>query len=159
MKYDAEPNKSKYGYEESFFRFIKRLHDDVQRKIKKNMDRLELVQPNGEVLETRRYFLEYFCPFYDAFFLLFFQVADLVKDQLETKAKALTNKIDEMVEQAEQLGASGKVDDSRKTIEYVEQLRTERQKTQVVSILLNLFRTCIHYYIYSLCIQTLELVF
>lgn len=42
----------KLGYEEAFLSFIRKLHNDMQKKIKRNMDRLAVTQPTAGVSFT-----------------------------------------------------------------------------------------------------------
>ncbi|VDO96744.1 unnamed protein product [Soboliphyme baturini] len=91
----------KAGLEEDFLAFLQKLHSDMQRKIKKNKQRLELTQPGG-------------------------QISDMNKERLEEKIKLLSDKIIGLQAQAEHLGAQGKVDEAQGVIKMADELTDER---------------------------------
>lgn len=62
MKYRASSRFEKLGYEEEFLNKIRRLDDEVKRKIEKNERRLAVTQP----IPNRTFFFEFFIKFFTA---------------------------------------------------------------------------------------------
>lgn len=50
--YIASPKFERLGYEDDFIAFLQRMTNEMQRKIRKNRDRLDLTQPGGQVLDV-----------------------------------------------------------------------------------------------------------
>ncbi len=48
-QYKSSPKFERLGYEEDFLTFLLRMQTDMDRKIKRNKERLDLTQPGGQV--------------------------------------------------------------------------------------------------------------
>uniref|UniRef100_A0A0N5AYB9 Mre11_DNA_bind domain-containing protein n=1 Tax=Syphacia muris TaxID=451379 RepID=A0A0N5AYB9_9BILA len=113
-KYRQSSRFEKLGYEEDFLNKIRRLDDDVRRKIEKNERRLAVTQPvisaastssggEGETEAHRRQ-----------------------KELIAEQQSSLSAKISECMEKAETLGAQGKVDEAKEAVRQAEKFKQER---------------------------------
>uniref|UniRef100_A0A914VYA6 LUC7-like protein n=1 Tax=Plectus sambesii TaxID=2011161 RepID=A0A914VYA6_9BILA len=94
----------KLGYEEAFLSFIRKLHNDMQKKIKRNMDRLAITQPNVA------------------------PPTEESKAKMEKEVEELTEKINECMAQAESLGAAGKIEEAQQVVEQADNHKAARDQ-------------------------------
>uniref|UniRef100_F1L423 Luc7-like protein 3 n=1 Tax=Ascaris suum TaxID=6253 RepID=F1L423_ASCSU len=113
-KYRQSSRFEKLGYEEDFLNKIRRLDDEVRRKIEKNERRLAVTQPLASVATTSE----------DG------EVeSDAQRRQKELVAEqqsSLSAKISECMDKAEKLGAQGKVDEAKEAVRQAEKFKQER---------------------------------
>uniref|UniRef100_A0A915C1I9 Double-strand break repair protein n=1 Tax=Parascaris univalens TaxID=6257 RepID=A0A915C1I9_PARUN len=113
-KYRQSSRFEKLGYEEDFLNKIRRLDDEVRRKIEKNERRLAVTQPLAGVATTSE----------DG------EVgSDAQRRQKELVAEqqsSLSAKISECMDKAEKLGAQGKVDEAKEAVRQAEKFKQER---------------------------------
>ncbi|RUS81857.1 hypothetical protein EGW08_010380, partial [Elysia chlorotica] len=100
--YEKSAKFERCGYEEEFMRFLQSLVTDVEKRIRRGHQRLALNSQQGSM-------------------------AVRTNNQQEDKVKLLTEKINELVEQAEDLGCQGKVEEAQGVMKLVDQLKEERQ--------------------------------
>ncbi|CAF0787732.1 unnamed protein product [Didymodactylos carnosus] len=98
----------KLGYEEDFERFLKSLLADVERRIKRGIDRLRLTQ--GESVNDNS------------------ETSDGKATDPASRIRQIDDRINELVQKSEQLGCKGKVDEAQAVLEECEQLRAEREQ-------------------------------
>ncbi|CDW54552.1 cisplatin resistance associated overexpressed [Trichuris trichiura] len=107
--YKKSSRYGKCGYEHDFYCFLRKLHNEMARKITRNRQRLELTQPGGVVSNNE------FC----------FQ-------KLEEKIQVLSEKVTALQAQAENLGVEGNVEEAQKIIAMADELAEERDHCQKV---------------------------
>lgn len=110
-QFRALPAYKRVPYEDEYTRFAQSLIGEIERKIRKSRDRLEL-KPDDRKL------------------------ASLVPPQYsrnEDKLAALTEKINKLVEQAETLGCDGKVEEAQGIMKLCDNLRQERDELKRVN--------------------------
>lgn len=90
------------GYEEEFMRFLQTLISDVERRIRRGHQRLALNSTQGTPTSN----------------------AAALKEE---KVAMLTERINELVQQAENLGCEGKVEEAQGVMKLCDQLREERK--------------------------------
>eukprot|EP00479_Gromia_sphaerica_P008296 TRINITY_DN308_c0_g3_i2.p1 TRINITY_DN308_c0_g3~~TRINITY_DN308_c0_g3_i2.p1 ORF type:complete len:333 (+),score=116.51 TRINITY_DN308_c0_g3_i2:111-1001(+) len=99
----AEDAEARRPYQNRFVRFLNSLIDDLDRKIRRGNDRIQLTGPHG---------------------------ANKAADDEELKKakmiKDLTAHIEQLLKQMEELGEVGKVDESQGLLKLVEQLQKEK---------------------------------
>lgn len=98
-QYEKSSRYSRLGYEDDFERFIRGLLMDVEKKIKRGVERLKLTQsdPNQKTPAQVR----------------------------EEKIADLKEKINAIIKEAEHLGEEGKIEEAQATLESCEKLKTE----------------------------------
>ncbi|XP_064637060.1 luc7-like protein 3 [Lineus longissimus] len=101
QSYEADPKFGRVGYEDEFFRFLQGLVYDVDRRIKRGHQRLALNSMQGNT----------FAPHHV---------------NKEEKVQVLSERINELVGQAEELGCEGKVEEAQGLMNLCEQLKDER---------------------------------
>lgn len=103
--YEKSSRFERMGYEEEFMRFLQSLLTDVERRIRKGQARLSLNNTQGGMASGP-------------------QVAR------EEKISMLTEKINDLVQKAEELGCEGKVEDAQGMMKLCEQLTEERSQLE-----------------------------
>ncbi|XP_067672085.1 luc7-like protein 3 isoform X2 [Haliotis asinina] len=93
------------GYEDDFMRFLQGLISDVEKRIRRGHMRLALNSTQGSLNGN-------------------------LPTQKEEKITMLTEKINELVNQAEQLGCEGKVEEAQGVMKLCDQLREERRQLE-----------------------------
>lgn len=106
--YQESSRFERLGYEEEFVRFLQSMVSDVEKRIKRGQARLSLNNSQGA------------------------QMSGAPQAAREEKVQMLTEKINELVEQAEQLGCEGKVEEAQGVMKLCEQLREERQQLDAI---------------------------
>lgn len=98
-QYEKSSRYNRLGYEDDFERFIRGLLMDVEKKIKRGVERLKLTQsdPNQKTPAQVR----------------------------EEKIADLKEKINAIIKEAEHLGEEGKIEEAQATLESCEKLKTE----------------------------------
>ncbi|XP_071964052.1 uncharacterized protein [Antedon mediterranea] len=96
----------KMGYEDAFLSCLEQVMQDVERRIRRGHSRLALNNTSNS-LHTP------------------------LKNKNEEKIKFLTEKINNLLEQVEQLGCDGKVEEAEGTMKLVDQLKDEREQLRV----------------------------
>jgi hypothetical protein len=97
-QYEQSSRYSKCGYEDDYERFLRSLLNDVEKKIKRNQERLKLTQATDnspEAMEKR------------------------------TRLNDLREKVNAIIKQAETLGEMGEIEESQKTLESCEKYKAE----------------------------------
>ncbi|KFD57808.1 hypothetical protein M513_01478 [Trichuris suis] len=110
--YKKSSRYGKCGYEHDFYSFLRKLHNEMARKISRNRQRLELTQPGGVLT------------------LLVLQIANLSREKLEEKIQVLSEKVTALQAQAENLGVEGNVEEAQKIIAMADELAEERDHCQ-----------------------------
>ncbi|KHJ49496.1 hypothetical protein D918_00623 [Trichuris suis] len=103
--YKKSSRYGKCGYEHDFYSFLRKLHNEMARKISRNRQRLELTQPGGVI-------------------------ANLSREKLEEKIQVLSEKVTALQAQAENLGVEGNVEEAQKIIAMADELAEERDHCQ-----------------------------
>ncbi|GFS19830.1 LUC7-like protein 3 [Elysia marginata] len=103
-EYEKSSKYERCGYEEDFMRFLQSLITDVEKRIRRGHQRLALNSQQSTL-----------------------SLNGGISTQQEDKVKLLTEKINELVEQAEDLGCHGKVEEAQGVMKLVDQLKEERQ--------------------------------
>ncbi|CAH1795377.1 unnamed protein product [Owenia fusiformis] len=101
--YENSSRNGKMGYEEDFIRYLQSLLSDVERRIRRGHARLALNSQNQTSSGSHG---------------------------REEKIQMLTGRINELVEQAEELGCEGKVEEAQGVMKLCDQLREERQQLE-----------------------------
>ncbi|XP_033108102.1 luc7-like protein 3 [Anneissia japonica] len=104
--YQESSRYRKMGYEEAFLSCLEQIMQDVERRIRRGHSRLALNNTSNS-LHTP------------------------LKNKNEEKIKLLTEKINDLLEQVEQLGCDGKVEEAEGTMKLVDQLKDEREQLRV----------------------------
>lgn len=97
-QYEESSRYGKCGYEDDYERFLRSLLNDVEKKIKRNQERLKLTQATDnspEAMEKR------------------------------TRLNELREKVNAIIKQAETLGEMGEIEESQKTLESCEKFKAE----------------------------------
>ncbi|ELT88918.1 hypothetical protein CAPTEDRAFT_219978 [Capitella teleta] len=105
LKYEKSPRYEQAGLEEDLVRFLQTLVSDVERRIRRGQARLSL---NVSQINPS-------------------QTPQAARDE---KVGVLTEKINELVEQAEQLGCEGKVEEAQGVMKLCDQLKDERSELE-----------------------------
>ncbi|VDM02088.1 unnamed protein product [Schistocephalus solidus] len=103
--YKKSSRYGKMGYEEEFYRYLCYLLEDVDKRIRRGHDRLNVskaVNPTDP---------------------------DAAAEKKE-KIESITRRINDLVEQAEKLGTEGKVDQAQGVLKLCEQLKFERSQLE-----------------------------
>jgi len=98
--FQESPKKNQYSYEKDFIRFLERLIDDLDRRIKRGHDRLDVQDDKAEI--------------------------PLTAESAE-KVKIISEKIQNLLSQIEDLGEEGKVDESQQLMKVVDKLKEEKE--------------------------------
>jgi len=99
--FQESPKRNTYPYERDHVRFLERLIDDLDRRIKKGHDRLDVQDDKAEI--------------------------PLTVENAE-KVRAISEKIQTLLAQIEDLGEEGKVDESQQLMKVVDRLKTEKEQ-------------------------------
>uniref|UniRef100_A0A1I7ZLB1 U1-type domain-containing protein n=1 Tax=Steinernema glaseri TaxID=37863 RepID=A0A1I7ZLB1_9BILA len=91
------------GYEKQFLQFISRLHDDMQRKIGRNRERLQLTQSATSPVDEG------------------------VKAKLQQQINDLDDKINGLMQEANDVGETGEIERAQEIVAEAEQLKNERE--------------------------------
>ncbi|TMS36014.1 hypothetical protein L596_003284 [Steinernema carpocapsae] len=91
------------GYEKQFLQFISRLYDDMQRKITRNRERLQLTQSSN------------------------LPVDEGVKAKLQEQINELDEKINALMQEANDVGETGEIEKAQELVANAEQMKTERE--------------------------------
>uniref|UniRef100_A0A914HMR5 Luc7-like protein 3 n=1 Tax=Globodera rostochiensis TaxID=31243 RepID=A0A914HMR5_GLORO len=100
IAYRKSEHFGKLGYERQFYYFLRRIHDDMMRRIERNKERLALTQGAQNMDEA-------------------------TKKQLEEKAERLEREMGEFVEVAERAGSRGDLEKSQKYVKRAEEVNAE----------------------------------
>ncbi|XP_037073934.1 luc7-like protein 3 [Pollicipes pollicipes] len=106
VEFDKLPSFKRQAYEDEFIRFCQSMLNEVEKKIKKQRQRLEL-QPNDHKLSS------------------------LVPPQFtrhEDKIGMLTDKINKLVSEVEELGCKGQVEEAQGIMKLTDKLKDERDQ-------------------------------
>ncbi|VDP89766.1 unnamed protein product [Echinostoma caproni] len=103
--YERSKRYGKMGYEEEFVRYLKRLLEDVEKRIRRGHERLAV---NKSVNNPD----------------------PLAASEKKEKIATLTKRINDLVKQAEDLGMEGKVDQAQGVLKICEQLKSERSQLE-----------------------------
>jgi len=101
QQFQDSPKKSTYPFEREFIRYLERLVDDLDRKIKKGHDRLDVQDDKDEI--------------------------PLTAENAE-KVTIISNKIQSLLTQIEAFGEEGKVDESQQLMAVVDKLKDEKEQ-------------------------------
>ena len=107
-QYEKSSRFGRLGYEEDYERFLRNLLNDVERKIKRGIERLKLTQSDQGGQKT----------------------ATQLKQE---KVAALKEQINALIKEAEGLGEEGKIEEAQATLESCEKLKTECKYLEQVS--------------------------
>lgn len=99
-QYEKSSRYSRLGYEEDYERFLRSLLMDVERKIKRGIERLKLTQSDQANQKTP------------------LQVK-------QERVAFLKEKINELIKEAETLGEEGRIEEAQSTLESCEKYKTE----------------------------------
>jgi len=100
-EFQNSPQKSKYPYEKDWIHYLERLIDDLDRRIKRGHDRLEHQEDKTDAPLT---------------------------PELQERFDNLSNRIQQMLKQIENLGEQGRVDESQQLMKLVDQLKNEKEQ-------------------------------
>ncbi|XP_065659721.1 luc7-like protein 3 [Hydra vulgaris] len=100
VEYENSDEYGELGYEKDFIHFLSNIQADVERKIRRGHERLLMNKAREQELA--------------------------VNDS--DKVKMLTEHINQMLQEVEQLGSEGKVDEAQGVAKIVEQLKEEREQ-------------------------------
>lgn len=98
--FQRSSKKHTFPYEREFISFLEKMVDDLDRKIRKGHER---VDNQDEKLETP------------------------LSGEIAEKVSALSNRIQALLKQIEDLGEEGRVDESQQLMKVVDQLKTEKE--------------------------------
>uniref|UniRef100_A0A8W8JJ75 Luc7-like protein 3 n=2 Tax=Magallana gigas TaxID=29159 RepID=A0A8W8JJ75_MAGGI len=101
-EYTKSSKSGKMGYEDDFLRFLQGLISDVEKRIRRGHQRLALNNSQGSLSSN----------------------LNSLKDD---KIKMLTERIADLVQQAEELGCEGKVEEAQGMMKLCDQLEEERR--------------------------------
>ncbi|KAK6192197.1 hypothetical protein SNE40_003709 [Patella caerulea] len=104
-EYEKSTRYQKMTYEDEFFRFLSNLINDVEKRIRRGHQRLALNNQQGSLN------------------------GNLLGGKDE-RVQMLTQKINELVEKAEQLGCEGNVDEAQGVMKLCDQLKEERRQIE-----------------------------
>ena len=113
LAYEKSSRNGRLGFEEDFERFIRSLLMDVEKKIKRGVERLKLTQndPNHKTPTQLR----------------------------DEKIATLKEQINEIIKEAEVLGETGEIDQAQAKLESCEKLKSECKYLEIVSYQENAF--------------------
>eukprot|EP00126_Sphaerothecum_destruens_P015890 Sdes_comp9963_c0_seq1m1519 len=100
IKYDQSSRKGTYGYEEDFYRFLRQIISDLDRKIRRGYERLRIEQSTLETDVT-------------------------LKEVKAEKMHMIRDKIENLLVTMEDLAAEGKIEESQKILQLIETLKSE----------------------------------
>ncbi|XP_062612343.1 luc7-like protein 3 isoform X2 [Saccostrea cucullata] len=104
-EYNKSSKFGKMGYEDDFLRFLQGLISDVEKRIRRGHQRLALNNSQGSLSSN----------------------LNSLKDD---KIKMLTERIADLVQQAEELGCEGKVEEAQGMMKLCDQLEEERRELE-----------------------------
>ncbi|XP_048760962.1 luc7-like protein 3 [Ostrea edulis] len=104
-EYNKSSKSGKMGYEDDFLRFLQGLISDVEKRIRRGHQRLALNNSQGSLSSN----------------------LNSLKDD---KIKMLTERIADLVQQAEELGCEGKVEEAQGMMKLCDQLEEERRELE-----------------------------
>ncbi|XP_060592256.1 luc7-like protein 3 isoform X2 [Ruditapes philippinarum] len=104
-EYKKSSRVGRLGYEEDFLRYLQTLINDVEKRIRRGHQRLALNSMQGNLNGNPA-------------------------SQKEEKVKMLTERINELVQKAEELGCEGKVEEAQGIMKLCDQLNEERTQLQ-----------------------------
>ncbi|KAL4240660.1 Luc7-like protein 3 [Mactra antiquata] len=104
-EYKKSSRAGRLGYEDDFLRYLQTLINDVEKRIRRGHQRLALNSMQGNVNGNPA-------------------------NQKEEKIQLLTSRINELVQQAEELGCEGKVEEAQGIMKLCDQLNEERSQLQ-----------------------------
>nr|CAB3263570.1 luc7-like protein 3 [Phallusia mammillata] len=105
--YESSSRYMKMGYEEDFLRFLQNCWQDVERRIRRNHQRLQLTEEKNQK-----------------------QQVPSNNSELDEKLTVLNTRITEMLENIEKLGSEGEVEQAQAMMKLCEQLKDEREQLQ-----------------------------
>jgi len=105
QEYEKSTRYGKMGYEDDFVRYLNTIQSDVERKIRRGHERLQMNKQKEQ------------------------ELAENDSD----KTKMLTDHINQLLEEIEQLGGEGKVEEAQGVARLVEQLKEEREQSKAGS--------------------------
>jgi len=105
LEYEKSSRYGKMGFEEDFVRYLNTIQADVERKIRRGHERLQMNKQREQ------------------------ELAENDSD----KTKMLTDHINQLLEEIEQLGGEGKVEEAQGVARLVEQLKEEREQSKAGS--------------------------
>ncbi|XP_045211703.1 luc7-like protein 3 isoform X1 [Mercenaria mercenaria] len=104
-RYKKSSRVGRLGYEEDFLRYLQTLINDVEKRIRRGHQRLALNSMQGNLNGNPA-------------------------SQKEEKVKMLTERINDLVQKAEELGCEGKVEEAQGIMKLCDQLNEERTQLQ-----------------------------
>jgi len=99
--YQQDKRKEEYPYEVEFYRHLERLISELDRRIKKGHERLDIQESFPDIELT---------------------------PETQSQIEAITTRIQTLLKQMEQLGEEGKVDESQALMKVVDRLKTEKEQ-------------------------------
>ncbi|XP_074648335.1 luc7-like protein 3 [Tubulanus polymorphus] len=105
-EYVNSPRFEKMGYEDEFLRSLQSMINDVERRIKRGHQRLNLSGMGGQSVQQTQ------------------------SSAKEEKVKILTERINELIQEAENLGCEGKVEEAQGVMKLCDQLTEERSQME-----------------------------
>lgn len=99
--YQQEKHKENYPFEADFYRHLERLISELDRKIKKGHERLDIQESTPDIELT---------------------------PEAQRQIEFITGRITEVLNQMEQLGEEGKVDESQAMMRSLDKLKTEKEQ-------------------------------
>ncbi|KAI1717302.1 LUC7 N-terminus domain-containing protein [Ditylenchus destructor] len=106
IAYQKSEDFEKLGYERTFYRFLCKMYDEIQRKIQKNKERLALTQ--GHLMN----------------------IDEATRLRLTEKISNLEKEIAENLKEAERMGQLGQIEKSQKYAKRAEELRVEIEQSK-----------------------------
>lgn len=103
IDYEKSSRYGKMAYEDEFISFLQSIQSDVERKIRRGHERLQMNKAREQELAQND----------------------------SDKTKMLTDHINQLLEEIEQLGTEGKVEEAQGVAKLVEQLKDEREQSKV----------------------------
>ena len=114
VQYEKSSRFGRLGYEDDYERFLRSLLSDVERKIKRGIERLRLTQSENSTQKT---------PI----------------QMKQERVAALKEQINEMIKTAEHYGEEGQIEEAQKTLEGCEKLKSECKYLETVRTNLRIF--------------------
>ncbi|CAI5445548.1 unnamed protein product [Caenorhabditis angaria] len=106
-KYEKSDKRGRLGFERRFLERIQRINDDCQRKVLRNMDRLNVTQGENKVSE---------------------EVFAKKLEELNVRREAISNKIDGLMNEAQIHGELGKVEAAQAAVDKADRAKQERDE-------------------------------
>ncbi|CAI2349620.1 unnamed protein product [Caenorhabditis sp. 36 PRJEB53466] len=105
--YQNSDKKGRMGFENRFFERIRRIHEDVRRKIQKHEDRLQVTQGDSKVAE---------------------ETFEKKLAGIEDRKTVLTKKIEDLMVEAELEGEKGNVQAAQTAVDRADKAKMEREE-------------------------------